>query len=131
MTLSENFTLEELINSTTAKAKGIDNTPSEDVVNNLTNLTTKLLQPLRGIIGKPLIINSGYRSKLLNSAVGGVESSQHILGEAADISFDSPKKLLGALTRSQLEFDQAILYPTFLHLSLKSSGENRKRVIFK
>ncbi len=129
--LSANFTLKEFINSPTATAKGIDNTPSEENIKNLAYLVENLLQPLRDNIGKSLTINSGYRSRLLNSAVGGVVSSQHLKGEAADVGYCEPKKLLGALVSSRLLFDQAILYPTFLHLSLKRSGENRKRVILK
>lgn len=127
--LSKNFTLREFTKSETATSKGLNNTPSAEVVENLTHLVCKLIQPLRDIIDTPLTINSGYRSKVLNRAVGGVPSSQHLKGEAADIRCYDPKKLLAALTDSGLEFDQAILYPTFLHLSLKRSGVNRNRVI--
>lgn len=79
------FTIKELTKSSTATAKGIDNTPSEDIVNNLTNLVDNVLDPLREWYGKPVYINSGYRCVKLNKAVGGVSNSYHVKGMAADI----------------------------------------------
>ena len=93
MKLSENFTLEELVNSATAKAKGIDNTPTKKVIDELTKLAKTVLQPLRNVYGKPIIVTSGYRCPQLNTAVKGSKTSQHMLGQAADVKAksDTPK----------------------------------------
>ena len=91
--LSKNFALEEFIRSRTAERMGIDNVPKdEEVINNLRNLCLEILQPLRDYVGAPVHINSGYRCKALNEAVGGVKNSQHCLGEACDIRIASPKQ---------------------------------------
>ncbi|MCH5302230.1 MAG: peptidase M15 [Prevotella sp.] len=93
MQLSENFTLEELTASTTAKARKIDNTPSREEIENLSVLCRRVLQPLRDKYGSSIIVTSGYRSEALNKAVGGVKTSQHRYGEAADIKCSDIKKL--------------------------------------
>ena len=93
-----------------------------------------MLQPLRNAIGKPISINSGYRCQELNAAVGGVPTSQHQKGEAADLSIEGKAgDLLEVLEDSGLPFDQAILYRknNFLHVSLKLEGEQRKQIIIK
>lgn len=87
--LSTNFTLKELTRSMTAEAHGLDNTPSTAEIHNLRILATQVLQPARDIINKPFIINSGYRSKEVNKAVGGVSNSYHLKGQAADIHVDN------------------------------------------
>ena len=79
------FELREFIVSTTAKKKGIDNTPSFDVVEHLDELVEKVLDPLRAAYGMPIVVSSGYRCAALNRAVGGVPDSVHILGWAADL----------------------------------------------
>ena len=79
------FDLTELTHSDTAIAKKIDNTPTEEVKKNLENLVKYVLDPLREMYGKPIYVNSGYRSEALNKAVGGSKTSQHVLGMAADI----------------------------------------------
>ena len=80
------FTIKELIKSTTATAKKIDNIPTKEVEDNLTKLVDKVLDPLREAYGKPIKVNSGYRCPKLNRAVGGSATSQHVLGQAADIT---------------------------------------------
>lgn len=82
---SEFFTLEELTKSSTAKRLKIDNTPNAEVLKNLQYGVDMVLDPLRRIIQKPIIITSGYRCEKLNKAVGGVSNSWHQLGNAADI----------------------------------------------
>lgn len=79
------FTIKELCDSNTAKSKGIDNTPSEEVKENLEKLVDNVLDPLREWYGKPIYISSGYRSQELNRAIGGVSNSFHTKGYAADI----------------------------------------------
>jgi len=132
MKLSKNFDLEEFTASETADRMGIDNTPDGEVINNIQRLVTDLLQPLRSLYGKPIYINSGYRSKELNEAVGGVETSYHRRGLAADCRCENPKELLTMLKASGLKFDQAILYPTFLHIGYNPARTgNRMQVIIK
>lgn len=130
MQITKNFKLSEFTHSDTAEKLGIDNIPSEFVIENITLLCTKLLQPLRSLYGKPMNINSGYRCDELNEAVGGVDTSDHRKGLAADVRCQNPKQLLTCLLSSGLVFDQAILYPTFLHLSYRPS-RNREQVIRK
>lgn len=93
MQLTKNFSLEELTASSTAKAKNIDNTPLPVHIGNLRELAIRILQPVRDIYGKPMTITSGYRCPALNKAVGGVATSQHLLGEAADIVVPDNKEL--------------------------------------
>lgn len=85
MQLSENFTLEEMTRSETARKLRILNTPPAQEMKNLQILCQQVLEPARKIVGRPLIITSGYRCKQLNKAVGGVANSYHIQGRAADI----------------------------------------------
>ena len=134
MNITKNFTLEEFVHSDTAIAKGIKNEPGSREKLAITNLCAKLLQPLREAIGKSISINSGYRCPELNKAVGGVPTSQHVKGEAADLHIEGKAGyLLEVLEDSGLLFDQAILYrhKNFLHVSLKLEGEQRKQIIIK
>lgn len=82
---SEFFSLAELIKSSTATKHHIDNTPPAEVVKNLQYGVDMVLDPLRRIYGKPIIITSGYRCPKLNTLVGGVSNSWHTQGNAADI----------------------------------------------
>lgn len=84
--LSENFTLEEMLVSSTASKYGIKNVPDATAKANLTLLCKKYLQPLREAYGKPIIVTSGYRCPELNVKVGGAKNSQHSKGQAADIN---------------------------------------------
>lgn len=83
MRLTEHFTLAELTRSATAKRLGLDNTPNAAVLNEL-RATAELLERIRSTLGVPMIVTSGYRSPAVNRAVGGVTSSDHIAGQAAD-----------------------------------------------
>lgn len=87
--LSEHFTLAEMTFSMTAEICHIDNTPPPTAVTCLTTLCTQVLEPTRKVWGKPMRINSGYRCKELNQAVGGVSNSYHLKGAAADIHVDN------------------------------------------
>lgn len=84
--LSQHFTLVELTHSEIAARLGIKNEPSAEVVENLQALCADILEPLRNAVGRPLFVTSGYRASLLNTAIGGAQSSDHILGLAADIT---------------------------------------------
>ena len=70
------FTIKEMCSSSTAQAKGIDNTPTAETISNLTELINNVLDPLREMYGKPIRVSSGYRSEQLNRNVNGSKSSQ-------------------------------------------------------
>lgn len=127
------FGLSEFVYSRMAIENGLDNTPPPEAVEALRYLVRELLDPLRTLYGRPIHINSGYRSEALNRLVKGVPNSQHRLGEAADLYAEEPKELLEILLESSLPFDQAILYRTkrFLHLSLKRRGKNRRQLLYR
>lgn len=79
------FTINELCKSSVAANKGIDNTPTQEIIDNLNELIDNVLDPLREWYGMPIHIESGYRCPELNKAVGGVSNSFHTMGYAADI----------------------------------------------
>ena len=83
--LSKNFSLAEMTHSNTAISKGLDNTPSAEIIANLQILIDNVLQPIRDKLGKSIKINSGYRSPAVNASVGGSITSDHCKGQAADI----------------------------------------------
>ena len=109
MKLTENFSLEEMTVSQLASRNGWDNNPDAKVINNLTRLAN-LLEQVRKIINKPIIINSAYRSKIVNDAVGSKDSSQHRIGCAADfrVSGMTPNEVVKAIKESDIQFDQLI-----------------------
>lgn len=126
------FTIEELTRSTTARLMGIDNTPSQQVIDNLNALVDNVLDPLREAWSKPLHVNSGYRCRALNKAVGGVPASQHMRGEAADItagSKDANRELYSLLKRLNLPVDQAINEKDFSWIHV-SYGPRHRRHFF-
>ena len=128
--ITENFTLEELCHSNTAVAKGIENIPNASQVENLKSLAIYLLQPVRNLYGKPMIINSGFRSPEVNKAVGGSPTSDHMNGKSADVRTPNPRELFNLVRNSSLSFDQLILYPTFVHMSFRSKDANRNQVLY-
>ena len=110
------------------------------VPENVKALVENVLDPLREKYGKPIQVNSGYRCPNHNLAVGGASRSQHLFGEAADIA---PAELVsGSKIQDELEkmvaiikqngkWDQMIVYPTFVHVSWKRFGPNRKQTLRK
>lgn len=137
--LSEHFTLDEFTKSDTAQIYGIDNTPNESEIENLRFLCVHCLEPLREKFG-PIIINSGYRSKALNShpEIKGVTTSQHLKGEAADIRIPSiaKGKEYFEFLKSLPVYDQLIWERKsprsnsyWIHISIRRTGKNRKEVI--
>jgi hypothetical protein len=141
MQLSNNFTLAELTASSTAVKYDVANTPNHAQTVNLRDLCVHVLQPVRNIYGKPIIINNGFRSVALNSAMAkeGYKvsaTSQHMSGEAADIRAQNKaenKALFDVIFRRGI-FDQLIWedgnndYPDWIHVSCKTSG-NRKQAL--
>ena len=135
MRLTEHFKLSEFTNSSTATARGIDNTPNEQQIANLKRICEEILEPLRAFAGQPIIIGSGYRSPALNKAVGGVKNSQHMTGEAADIHL--PDNATGRKwfrwLMDNTHFDELIWETSdrkryWIHIALRPSG-NRQRVV--
>lgn len=88
-----NFSIEELTYSPTAIKNHIDNTPNDEIRQNLEKLIYTILQPIRDEFKRPIKVNSGYRCKELNALVGGSKTSQHVKGEAADITSSDNRKL--------------------------------------
>lgn len=123
-----NFSINELCYSDTAKKYGIKNIPSISECDNLLNLIFYVLQPLRDKLGKPVIINSGYRCKALNYKVGGVANSQHLTGQAADIRVNgcTPSRLIDFIKTSDIEYDQLINEGSWVHISY-NKNHNRKQ----
>ena len=109
MKLSSNFSLRELTKSQTAERKGIDNTPTEEHIENLKLLCENILQPTRDEWGV-VSVSSGYRSQALCQAIGSVSTSQHARGQAADFECHTVdnKELFDWVTNN-LDYDQAIL----------------------
>ena len=119
MNLTEHFTLEELTFSQMAVRRGIDNTPSLEVVAHLTTLAEGL-EKVRAILGSPIRITSGYRSPALNAAIGGAKHSAHKDGYAADFicpAFGPPISVVKAIDLSDIRFDQLIYEGTWVHIS--------------
>ena len=127
------FTIEELTRSNTAEEHGIDNTPTKEAREKLVALVDNVLDPLREMYGKPIIVNSGYRCPQLNAAVGGAKNSQHMRGEAADITAGSKEenKKLFELIRERLPFDQLLNESDYswVHVSYVSPERNRKQTL--
>lgn len=129
--ISPNFTFEEFTYSDTAKAHRINNAITEwDVRDNIISLVQNILQPARDAWEEPMFIKSGYRCKELNELVGGVESSQHRKGQAADVGVSDPYEFAKLVKKMNLPYDQMIIYPTFVHLSYKKNGENRGQLLY-
>jgi zinc D-Ala-D-Ala carboxypeptidase len=110
MNLTKNFTLSEMTKSETALRHGMDNTPPQEIVNNLQALAVHVLQPVRDHYGKGVKVNSGYRSPDVNAKVGGSRTSDHTRGMAADIEIPGvPNAELAEWIRGNLPFTQLIL----------------------
>jgi hypothetical protein len=131
MKLSEHFTLEEFINSPTAKSRGLSNEPTDEHKQNLINLVEHTLEPLRTALERSIKVTSGYRSQDLNKAVGGSKTSQHSKGQAADIvvSGMSPVEVCKFVLDNNIPFDQLIQeFNSWVHISYNKEG-NRKQVL--
>ncbi len=152
--LTPHFTLQEFTESATARKYGIDNSAPAEVVKNLRRLCENTLEPLREALDMPVIITSGYRCKALNLRIScSSRKSQHMLGQAADFyiahgSVESLKCKVDSVKREaighrellvkafrmmlisdRIDYDQLILYPTFIHVSYVSPKANRRRIL--
>ena len=139
--LTPHFALREFIVSATAMKHGIDNRPTPEVVENLKRLCQHTLEPLREKLGLPIIITSGFRTKALNDIiVHASRKSQHMTGQAADFyipevsgNLSHRERLILAfrtiITNPEVDFDQLILYPNFIHVSFVSKETNRHKIM--
>ena len=150
--LTPHFKLREFTESATAMKQGIDNRPTPEVVENLRRLCTHTLEPLREKLGLPIVITSGFRTKALNEIiVHASRKSQHMSGQAADfhvvqgskfkaqgdegskLNVQGSRELLIQAFRliiedESIDFDQLIIYPTFIHVSYVSKERNRHQI---
>ena len=130
MNLSQNFTLEELTRSEAAARNSWDNTPNEAELENLKRLAAMLQEVKAAVGGKPVIINSGFRSKQVNDAVGSNDRSQHRLGCAADLRVPgmTPRQVVEACIAANVPFDQIILeFDAWTHISVPNTPEAAPR----
>lgn len=143
MQLSKNFTLAELTESQSGRRYNVKEqfNPPQQVINNLKELCEKVLQPIRDKVGA-IKVSSGYRSPQVNKIVGGATSSQHLTGEAVDISgvnvsnkvlFDIIIKMMN---ENNLPVDQCIheygtkSNPAWVHVSYTSDRKPRRQVLY-
>ena len=128
-----NFTMSELLKSEVAKKYNISNVPDKQSLDNMLLLIVECLQPIREVLGKPMIISSGYRSPRLNGhpLINGNPNSQHCKGQAVDFTVKgmTPKQIIEKIVASGIEFDQALNEKNcWVHLSY-NKGKNRKQVL--
>lgn len=132
MKLSKHFSLEELTQSDTAVRLGIDNTPSEEVIENLKFLA-KELENVRTLLRNPMLINSGFRCYALNDFLGSKRTSSHTKGLAVDFispSFGSPRSIVDIIVKSDINYDQVILeYDSWVHLSFHPTKPRKQALI--
>jgi len=132
MKLSEHVTVEEFVNSPTATNRGISQRMDSTTTQKAKDLCENVFEPIRAYVGRPIAINSGYRSPALNRAVGGAMSSQHVRGEAMDL--DLHDRDLFEWIIDNVEFDQLIAefgsgdQFGWFHISYRK-GANRKQVL--
>ena len=136
--ISDHITLREGIESYTAKRKGIENIPSDYELTNMVGVAENVFEPLREWVGGPIKINSFFRSKELNKAIGGSSNSQHCEGRAIDIDDVYGYKTNAEMfeyIKCNLDFDQIIWEfggsdnPDWVHVSYVSPEENRRRCL--
>ena len=131
MLLTPHFTLEEL---THTDHREFDNTPNSSEINNLKRLAEILEQVKTLLDNKPIMVNSAFRSKQVNDAVGSKDTSQHRVGCAADIRVPglTPDLVVQAIKNSQIHFDQLIReFDSWTHISVPNnpSGQPRKQAL--
>ena len=145
--LSPHFSLKEMTYSQTAVRYGIANVPSEQEIENLRRLCQGTLEPLREALQLPVVITSGFRTKALNDKLAhSSERSQHMQGQAADFYVSSAGSIVQGskvqgrrellikafrliILDESIDYDQLILYPSFIHVSYVSREHNRRTIL--
>jgi zinc D-Ala-D-Ala carboxypeptidase len=142
MNISEHITMREATFSPTAERLGISNIPNTEQLNKMKDLADNVFEPLRAIIGKPIKIESFFRSPELNKAIGGAVGSQHMNGEAMDLDDDyggfTNKDLFYSIINNRIPFDQLIWEfgngnnPDWVHVSyVKNANRNKISIAYK
>jgi hypothetical protein len=135
------FSIGELCQSNVADLKGIPNHANTYQRMNLEKLILRVLDPIRSLYGKPIYVNSGFRSERLNELVGGAKNSQHLQGKAADITAGNPREnkklwdvIMFLFQEGDIEFDQCLNEkpvngePSWIHISYNEDN-NRGQVL--
>ena len=124
----KNFSSSEFFVSDTAKRLGVDNIPNQqETLDNLSS-TADMMQEIRDLLGHSITINSAFRCKIVNDAVGSKDTSQHKLGLACDFTckgFGSPEKIVEFLHSKRFLADQVFNEGSWVHISRKRLGKNR------
>ena len=129
MKLSEHYTMDEFVRSATANERGIDNSPTLDIIAHLSH-TAMGMEQVRTLLGAPIKINSGYRCPELNAAVRGAKNSAHMEGHACDFvcpGFGSPLEIVKAIAASDIDFDKCIQEGQWTHISF--DPRNRRTLL--
>lgn len=133
--ISEHLSIRAACHSDYAIKHGIDNTPDQDAIDHMRLLAANIYEPLCQRLGKIITINSFFRSKALNAAIGGSKISQHCLGMAIDLDCLTGNKAIFNCIRDHFDFDQLIAEfpdregdPAWVHVSYRPAG-NRKMVM--
>lgn len=139
MKLSKNLSLAEYIKSNTALRRGIDNSIPDELLPSAIALAENIFQPIRDHFGVPIYVSSGFRSKELNEAIGGSQTSQHSKAEAMDIDMDNKRGPdnddIFYYIKDNLPFDQLIWEfgtkrkPNWVHVSYNPDGEQRGQIL--
>lgn len=128
--MGEYFTLTELTRSAGGERAGLSNMPTAEAMRDMRNLVRYILDPLRRAAGQPVIITSCYRSPAVNRVVGGASTSQHMLGQAADLNVKglTSEQTVALIRKLNLPFDQLIEeFGQWVHVSY--GPRNRKQVL--
>lgn len=130
--LSAHFSLAEMTVSQAATRLDLDNTPNEVQTDNLRRLC-ETLEQVRSVLGRPVTVNSGFRSAAVNRSVGGVDTSEHCDGRAADIicpAYGNPYQVAKAIEAANINFNQLILeYGAWVHISVPKVGSAPKNQV--
>lgn len=129
--LSPHFALSEFLRSETAARLGIDNTPAPEILHALQR-NAECLEDVRRLLGVPMHISSGYRSLVLNRAIGSKDSSAHVDGRAVDFDapqFGSPLNICHRIVASDITFDQLIFEHTWVHIAWPKAGTIPRRQV--
>lgn len=132
MTISKHLELSELIRSESAKRLGVSNMPTAEHIENLKLLAEKVFEPIREHFKVPIRISSGYRSPMLNKAIGGATVSQHSVGQAIDIDMDGTdikNSDIFAFIKNNLDFDQLINEFDYSWVHVSYAKKNRKEIL--